>query len=115
MTEEDIYPLLGKLANGHVYAYAVPCCDYHTPHQTRPFILFSLSQENNYNTAQQLNSQKVTITADCYAHTVADARSLREQVGVALSVLQPNKIVEYNEFDVEYEKFRMTLEVDISR
>ncbi len=30
MTEDDIYPLLGKLANGHVYAYAVPSCDYHT-------------------------------------------------------------------------------------
>ncbi|WPD76523.1 hypothetical protein OGM23_03940 [Dickeya fangzhongdai] len=115
MTEEDIYPLLGKLANGRVYAYVVPCCDYHTSHQKRPFILFSLSQENNYNTAQQLSSQKVTITADCYAHTVAEARALREQAGMALSALKPNKTVEYNDFDVEYEKFRMTLEVDIFR
>ncbi|ACZ77353.1 MULTISPECIES: DUF3168 domain-containing protein [Dickeya] len=115
MTEEDIYPLLGKLAYGRVYAYAVPCCDYHAPHQKHPFILFSLSQENNYNGSQQLASQKVTVSADCYAHTVAEARALREQVRTALSVLQPNKTIEYNDFDVEYEKFRMTLEVDISR
>ncbi|MEI7378220.1 tail completion protein gp17, partial [Dickeya chrysanthemi] len=111
----DIYSLLGKLAHGRVYAYAVPCCDYHAPHQKRPFILFSLSQENNYNASQQLTGQRITISADCYAQTVADARALREQVRAALAVLQPNKTVEYNDFDVEYEKFRMTLEVDVVR
>ncbi|WKV51490.1 hypothetical protein [Dickeya fangzhongdai] len=115
MTEEDIYPLLGKLANGRVYAYAVPCCDYHVPHQKCSFILFSLSQENNYNTSQQLTGQKITVTVDCYAHTVVEVRALCEQARTALSVLLPNKTVEYNDFDVEYEKFRMTLEVDISR
>ncbi|QDX30423.1 DUF3168 domain-containing protein [Dickeya poaceiphila] len=115
MTEEDIYPLLGKLVNGRVYAYAVPCCDYHAPHHKHSFILFSLSQENSYNASQQLAGQQVTVSVDCYAHSVAAARTLREQVRTALAVLAPNKTAEYNDFDVEYEQFRMTLEVMLSR
>ncbi|QOL14254.1 tail completion protein gp17 [Dickeya dianthicola] len=115
MTEDDIYPLLGKLANGHVYAYAVPSCDYHTPHHKYPFIIFSLSQENHYNAAQQQTDQQITVSVDCYAHTVAAARALREQVRTALAVLNPNQTAEYNDFDVEYEQFRMTLEAELSR
>lgn len=115
MTEEDIYPLLGKLADGRVYSYAVPCCSYHSPHQQYAFILFSLSQENNYDTTQQLANQHITVSVDCYAQSVAAARTLREQVRAALAVLKPHKTVEYNDFDVEYEQFRMTLEVSISR
>ncbi|MCL6406366.1 tail completion protein gp17 [Dickeya dadantii] len=115
MTEEDIYPLLGKLANGHVYAYAVPCCDYHAPHHKYPFIIFSLSQENHYNASQQQTDQQITVGVDCYADTVAEARALREQVSAALAVLKPNQTAEYNDFDVEYEQFRMTLEMELSR
>ncbi|RNM21220.1 DUF3168 domain-containing protein [Dickeya undicola] len=115
MTEEDIYPLLGKLADGRVYSYAVPCCSYHSPHQPCAFIIFSLSQENNYDSAQQLVNQQITVSVDCYAHTVAAARALREQVRTALAVLKPHKTIEYNDFDVEYEQFRMTLEVNLSR
>ncbi|ANE74541.1 hypothetical protein [Dickeya solani] len=115
MTEEDIYPLLGKLADGRVYSYAVPCCSYHSPYQQCAFVLFSLSQENNYDSTQQLASQQITVSVDCYAHTVAAARALREQACTALAVLKPYKTVEYNDFDVEYEQYRMTLEVNISR
>ncbi|WP_042860797.1 DUF3168 domain-containing protein [Dickeya sp. NCPPB 3274] len=115
MTEEDIYPLLGKLADGRVYSYAVPCCSYHSPYQQCAFILFSLSQENNYDSAQQLSNQQITVSVDCYAHTVAAARALREQVRTALAVLKPHNTIEYNDFDVEYEQFRMTLEVNVSR
>ncbi|MEI7256088.1 hypothetical protein [Dickeya dadantii] len=115
MTEEDIYPLLGKLADGRVYSYAVPCCLYHSSYQQCAFILFSLSQENNYNSTQQLANQYITVSVDCYAHTVAAARALREQVRTALAVLKPYKTVEYNDFDVEFEQFRMTLEVSVAR
>ncbi|SLM62556.1 MULTISPECIES: hypothetical protein [Dickeya] len=115
MTEEDIYPLLGKLANGHVYAYAVPCCDYHKHHERQPFILFSLSQANQYDASQQLTTQHITVSADCYASTIVAARKLREQVARELSVLKPVKAEEYNDFDVEYDQFRMTLTIDISR
>ncbi|QIZ48147.1 hypothetical protein [Dickeya zeae] len=115
MTEEDIYPLLGKLANGRVYSYAIPCCSYHSPHEQCAFIIFSLNQENNYDSTQQLVSQNTVVSVDCYGHTVATARALREQVRTALSVLKPSKTIEYGDFDVEYEQFRMTLEVNISR
>jgi hypothetical protein len=29
--------------------------------------------------------------------------------------LKPHNTIEYNDFDVEYEQFRMTLEVNVSR
>ncbi|MGM3175700.1 hypothetical protein [Dickeya lacustris] len=115
MTEEDIYPLLGKLANGHVYAYAVPCCDYHQHHECHSFILFSLSQENQYDASQTLTGQNINLAVDCYAHTLVAARKLREQVWQALMVLKPRKTEEYNDFDVEYDQFRMTLNINISR
>ncbi|MBX9446916.1 hypothetical protein [Dickeya chrysanthemi] len=115
MIEDDIYPLLGKLVNGRVYAYAIPFFHYHSTHQKHPFILFSLSQEYNYDVAQKPTSQLISISVACYAGTVAEARALREQAKVALTILKPNKSIEYNDFDVEYEKFRMTLEILLSR
>ncbi|WP_038913629.1 hypothetical protein [Dickeya zeae] len=115
MIEDDIYPLLGKLANGRVYAYVIPFCHYHSTHLKHPFILFSLNQEDNYDAAQKPTSQLISISVDCYASTVAEARALREQAKIALTILKPNKSIEYNDFDVEYEKFRMTLEITLSR
>ncbi|ACS86239.1 hypothetical protein [Musicola paradisiaca] len=113
MFEDDIYPLLRQLADGRVYAYVAPCSVYHLPLEMRRFLIFSLQQETTYDTLQQVKNNRVVVSVDCYAHTVPSARALREQVEVALSSLSPFKHVQYNEFDIEYELFCMTLECHV--
>lgn len=112
MTEADIAPLLKPLVEGKAYPYIVKQTAAGVPAVSPPWLVFSLSAQSNDVLSGQAETQN-SLQIDVYASTIDEARSLREQVKVAITSLSPVSVSELNGYESDTALFRATLEIQI--
>lgn len=107
MTEADIYPLIGSLADGNVYPYVAPAGT------VPPWVVFLLPSAVAEGVFCGQAETASTLQIDAWASSIDEARTLRAQIRDAIQPLQPVSLSELNDYEPDTSLYRATLEVQI--
>ncbi|WP_313363824.1 DUF3168 domain-containing protein [Mixta calida] len=107
MTEADIYPLIGSLADGNVYPYVAPAGT------APPWVVFLLPSAVAEEVFCGQAETASTLQIDAWASSIDEARALRAQIRDAIQPLQPVSLSELNDYEPDTSLYRATLEVQI--
>lgn len=115
MTEDDIFSLIGALADGQVYTYVVPLNAQGEPSVAPPWITFTLVDQVYGDTLCGPAEENSALQVDVYSRTVDEARALREQVTGALAPLKFTQMSKTGGYEPDTGLRRATLEVHIQQ
>ncbi len=113
MTEDDVFSLIGALADGQVYVYVVPLNEQGKPSVSPPWITFTLVDQVYGDTLCGPSEENSALQVDVYSLTVDESRMLREQVIAALVPLGFTQMNKTGGYEPDTGLRRATLEVHI--
>ncbi|GKX58346.1 DUF3168 domain-containing protein [Leminorella grimontii] len=113
MTEADIYPLVKALAGGRVFPYVVPLNAKDEPAVDPPWVVFSLISHSLADVLCGTAEEKNALQVDVYSKTLAQARTIRNEVLAALSPLGLTDRQLLQDYDSTSGLFRATIDAQI--
>lgn len=111
MTESSIFDLIGGLAGGQVYPYVAPLNAQGEPAITAPWVVFNVVSEVFGDTLCGPAEENGSLQVDVYASSTDEARSIREEVAIALAPLHFTQLNKTNGYESDTGLFRATLEI----